>query len=528
MKYYAVTDDPTELLHYGVKGMKWGEHLFGDDLKPKSPAYKKAVTKLKGFVSKAAKAVKVPAAKKTAVQKSTEKRAKQQAKFNNAVKAAQNRIKVVENLSNLDKMYAQEKKSDRMDRAYNHKMKFEYKNEIRAAKDADKQARVDARRERRYAKNERKMEKYLQQARQGKLKYGKLSDDQVREIKNRLGIERDARVLGSAEKTWRQQKRDALRQGTLQGITRGTAAAMEEVARAGVQYGIRNLRNRKIMDAKNKLDAQRQHDANRIRNKKTRGEIKEDIKQEYIEAKIRNDNEDLQKLLDKEHERLRLRESSDRQRNRNDEEWQNFLDETGLTEKEARKQYLHKKRGLPEEGTEKSREEHRKILDKHNREEYDDYLDKERQKAADEINEINEKREEREQKRIEEAKRHNKEEDDRFLRETLEFGRQQSVYDHYQKLLKESPDEAAELYPDPPAKPVKPKPPQYQSTELSTHRVTNPYAVNPYLSTSSVPPSAMSYPEWLREKRRNSQNGGNKNKNNNNNKNKNNGGGGNR
>ena len=25
MKYYAVTDDPNELMHYGVKGMKWGQ-----------------------------------------------------------------------------------------------------------------------------------------------------------------------------------------------------------------------------------------------------------------------------------------------------------------------------------------------------------------------------------------------------------------------------------------------------------------------------------------------------------------------
>ena len=43
MKYYAVTEDPRELYHYGVKGMKWGQHIFGEDPRPKSPAYKKAM-----------------------------------------------------------------------------------------------------------------------------------------------------------------------------------------------------------------------------------------------------------------------------------------------------------------------------------------------------------------------------------------------------------------------------------------------------------------------------------------------------
>ena len=38
MKYYAVTDDPNELLHYGRLGMKWGQHIF---VGPKSLAYKR-------------------------------------------------------------------------------------------------------------------------------------------------------------------------------------------------------------------------------------------------------------------------------------------------------------------------------------------------------------------------------------------------------------------------------------------------------------------------------------------------------
>lgn len=50
MKYYAVTNDPTELMHYGIKGMKWGvirtDAQLGHPKKPRSAAYKKAQNKL--------------------------------------------------------------------------------------------------------------------------------------------------------------------------------------------------------------------------------------------------------------------------------------------------------------------------------------------------------------------------------------------------------------------------------------------------------------------------------------------------
>lgn len=55
MKYYAVTDDPNELVHWGIKGMKWGIRRTDAQLghprhtgsrKPRSIAYKKAQAKL--------------------------------------------------------------------------------------------------------------------------------------------------------------------------------------------------------------------------------------------------------------------------------------------------------------------------------------------------------------------------------------------------------------------------------------------------------------------------------------------------
>ena len=64
MKYYAVTEDPNELMHFGIKGMKWGVIRTPEQLghyqkpkmprgmkapkqtKPRSPAYMRASAKL--------------------------------------------------------------------------------------------------------------------------------------------------------------------------------------------------------------------------------------------------------------------------------------------------------------------------------------------------------------------------------------------------------------------------------------------------------------------------------------------------
>ena len=55
MTYYAVTDDPNELAHWGILGMKWGVRRTPEQLghprhtgskRPRSAAYKKAQSKL--------------------------------------------------------------------------------------------------------------------------------------------------------------------------------------------------------------------------------------------------------------------------------------------------------------------------------------------------------------------------------------------------------------------------------------------------------------------------------------------------
>ena len=310
MKYYAVTEDPNELLHYGVKGMKWGQHIFGD--KPKSPGFSKALGKLRASY------------KKSKEQRAITREQKRQDKYNKAVQKAQMRIQITENMRNLDNLTSYQKSADR-----------QYRQDRKMAKVANRMERKAAKDEYRYAKNESKMDKYLQQARQGKLKYGKLSDDQVREITDRLGMERSARSLGSAEKTWRQQKKEAFRKGKLLGIERGTAASMEELARAGTIYGIQNWRNRKKLKAVAKQEGQEERIKNRERNKKTRKDIAQEVKNEGFEARVREGQgiikrnmpftktakaqaKYLERAEEREHEKKRIQAVQDRIKNETD------------------------------------------------------------------------------------------------------------------------------------------------------------------------------------------------------------------
>ena len=267
MKYYAVADDPNELLHYGRLGMKWGQHIF---VGTKSLSYKKAEGKLRSKIQNAKATI-----QKSRTQHAVNRQKRQQEKFAKAVQKTQQRIALTEGFRDMDRLKAYERSDNRA-----------FKQAYKAAKIADKNARAEARNELRYANNERKMEKYTQQAREGKLKYGKLSSDQVNQITNRLAIEANARRLGSAEKTWHQQKKEAFRSGKLEGIKRGTAAAMEEVARAGAIYGIKNIGKRMKLNADAKQQGKEEKLRNRERNKRSRREIRQDVKVEAYETKV--------------------------------------------------------------------------------------------------------------------------------------------------------------------------------------------------------------------------------------------------
>lgn len=151
MTYYAVTDDPNELAHWGIKGMKWGVRhdrpRHSGSRRPRSAAYKKAQSKL-GKMMK------------------------------NGIKKAEAHWK-----------------------AYNSPQ----------------------------AKEARFMKKAMQKARTGTLKYGKLTDAQVRRVTERLALERNARQLGSTENPgYAKRLKMAVGEGIVRGVGMGTASYIDE------------------------------------------------------------------------------------------------------------------------------------------------------------------------------------------------------------------------------------------------------------------------------------------------------------
>ena len=273
MKYYAVTDDPRELYHYGVKGMKWGQHLFGD--KPKSEGYKRAVRKLRNAASKY---------KENKIQK-------QHDKFAKAVQKQQRNNTLINNWHAFDndrQTFKAAKAAYQKKTSYERKMEKAQKQFNQATKTMELNKAINTSKQyKKYAKAEKKMPKFMQQAREGSLRYGNLSDEQIKRIQDRFSLEKATRVLGSTEKpSWKTQKREARREGYLQGISKGTSAAMEEVARAGVQIAAKRLLDKK---AKNEglREGNKEKIKSRIKNNRTKSEIREDIKQEAREAEYR-------------------------------------------------------------------------------------------------------------------------------------------------------------------------------------------------------------------------------------------------
>lgn len=266
MKYYAVTEDPNELLHWGRRGMKWGKHIFGDEYKKVSEGYKRAVNKLMSLSAPVKNTI-----NKSVQQHNANKKIRQQEKFNKAVLDAQKRISATENMHKVDNITAFERDTER-----------KLKEEKRMAKQAAKEQRE-------YDRVEKNMNKYLQKAREGKLKYGKLHDDQVQRITERLNAERVSRSLNGGEQKFRSKLKNALQEGILQGVAQGTAAGMKEVAVAKVQN---RLMNRHALNKQNKIEAHREHDYNRIKNNRSRHEIRKDVKKSEYENQLRREMQD--------------------------------------------------------------------------------------------------------------------------------------------------------------------------------------------------------------------------------------------
>lgn len=282
MKYYAVTDDPRELYHYGVKGMKWGQHLFGEDLRPKSPAYKRAASKLRATVksNKRTSRIKNAAksfsnfAKRSATQLAYNARQLQDQKYQKAVLKAQRQNDLTKALYSLDKENGVKRQID-LDR----------KREAVADRLSSIRDYNDYKTMKSSIRAEKKFPKYVQEAREGTLHYGKLSEDQIGRIQDRLTLEAGARRLGSTEyPKFRTRMKRAVQEGMIQGTTSGIAAGMKEVAIAKVQN---KMANKRALDKQNEIRAHREHESTRIRNDKSHAEIREDLKNEAYEAQVR-------------------------------------------------------------------------------------------------------------------------------------------------------------------------------------------------------------------------------------------------
>lgn len=163
MTYYAVTDDPNELMHFGIKGMKWGVIRTPEQLghyktsKPRrqrSAAYNRAAAKLSRGMQRGI--------------------AKAQANW----------------------------------KEYN----------------SPKNKAI-----RTYKRNEKRFERHVELARQGRLKYKGISDAEVRRITDRLALENRARQQSGNEKqSFARRMKSSVQEGMIEGVGRGTSSYINE------------------------------------------------------------------------------------------------------------------------------------------------------------------------------------------------------------------------------------------------------------------------------------------------------------
>lgn len=283
MKYYAVTEDPNELYHYGVKGMKWGQHIFGE--KPRSPGYKKAASKLRASLKNGIK--------------NTQAHWAQSKELRSIRKERQ-----AENLANR-----------RLDEALGAQAMKQARKEQRAIKAEMRKEASAERRER------RQMQRYLEKARKGTLKYKKLRNDQIGEIAERLNLENQARRLSGNETPHMLTRiRRSIGEGVVRGVGSAVAVGIEENARARARYKSQKKYGAKTM--KENLKAER---------KNAQRKARADADKEFYEMQAElGERRTFDQVVGPNARRNRMRELADYKARKKENERQNTLIENAM------------------------------------------------------------------------------------------------------------------------------------------------------------------------------------------------------
>lgn len=223
MKYYAVTEDPNELMHFGIKGMKWGvirtPEQLGHYQKPKMPRGMKAPKQTKP---------RSPAYMRAS--------AKLSQKMRHGIAAAQ---------ANWAKANTPEQKAMRAQR-----------------------------------KREKAFEKHVELARKGRLKYRGISDDEVMRITDRLALERQSRSLSGTEKpSFRSRLAESIGNGIVQGVGQGVSVAVGE--RIGRKSKLKT--SRLMQEQSNRMATARARAEERYQDKRAKKKAEEAKNDEFRE-----------------------------------------------------------------------------------------------------------------------------------------------------------------------------------------------------------------------------------------------------
>lgn len=243
MKYYAVTDDPNELMHYGILGMKWGVIRTPEQLGHRKPPKTTSINpkKVQSMLTEYRKGL----------------NSKQISKSSYNAPKAQKNLKSPAYINASSKLRKMMKSG--IDKAHASWENYNSPSNVAA---------------RRYKKNEKLFEKHVQLARQGRLKYKGISDDEVVRIADRLDLERQARQLSGAEKpSFARRLITSAGEGIISGVGQGMATRTSERIGRG---------------AKLKTQRKMQEQSAEFARKKAREEEKRELKKEYQKTMAEN------------------------------------------------------------------------------------------------------------------------------------------------------------------------------------------------------------------------------------------------